>query len=161
VVLLGFVWLVCSSDERDTRDSSEDLNVLVVHPGTQHSFRLATELARRGALGGFYTGSAYLSGGWIDRASQWMPAKWRRKVAARRIAGVGRERLHTQPLTEAAAIWRLRRGGDDQKVWHQRAESFQQSIPDCALSSASAAVGFDTSSWILAERCRRIGIPFI
>lgn len=137
------------------------MNVLVVHPGTQHSFRLAAELARRQVLGGFYTGTAFLAGGWIDRASRWMPTKWRRKLANRRLPEVRAECLHTQPITEATALWRLRRGGNDQQVWHQRAEKFQRAIPEGALSAASAAVGFDTSSWILAERCRRLAVPFI
>jgi alpha-maltose-1-phosphate synthase len=137
------------------------LNVLLVHPGTQHSFRLAAELAARGVLGGFYTGTAFIDGGWIDRASQWLPMKWRRKLASRRLREVPRERLHIRPMTEMTALLRLRRGGDDQQVWHRRAEVFQQSIPDFALAASSAAIGFDTSSWILAERCRQIAVPFI
>ncbi len=112
-------------------------------------------------LGGFYTGSAFRDGGWVDRASQWMPPKWRKKLAQRRVVGVPRGRLHIRPLTEIAAMWRIRRGGDDQQVWHQRAQAFQRSISDGAISAASAAIGFDTSAWILAERCRQLNVPFI
>jgi glycosyltransferase involved in cell wall biosynthesis len=64
-------------------------------------------------------------------------------------------------MTELAAIWRLRRGGDNQLVWHQRAEAFQWSIPDSALSAASAVIGFDTAAWVLAERCAQQSLPFV
>jgi glycosyltransferase involved in cell wall biosynthesis len=46
-------------------------------------------------------------------------------------------------------------------VWHRRAEIFQRSIPDRALAEATAVIGFDTASWILAERCSTLGVPFI
>ena len=90
-----------------------------------------------------------------------MPSRFRRRLANRCIAGVSPNRVHCRPASELAAMWRLRRGGDSQQVWHQRAEQFQQSIPDAELARSSAVIGFDTASWVLAERCARGGTPFI
>jgi glycosyltransferase involved in cell wall biosynthesis len=137
------------------------MNVLLAHPGTQYSYRLAAELRRRDALGDFYTGAAFVRDGLVDRATQLMPAGWQRRVANRRLGGVPRERLHTRPLSELAAMWQLRRGGDGQEVWHRRAEAFQRSIPERALAAASAVIGFDTAAWVLVERCARVGVPMV
>jgi len=38
---------------------------------------------------------------------------------------------------------------------------FQKLIPDHAISSSDAVIGFDTSSWILAKRAKNAGRPFI
>jgi starch synthase len=137
------------------------MKVLLAHPGTQYSFRLAAELQRRGALSAFYTGLAFAKHGWIDRLSSLMPAHWRRRLANRCLAGVPSKRLYRRPASELAAMWRLRRGCDSQQVWHRRAEQFQQSISDGALTRSSAVIGFDTASWVLAKRSTFRGIPFI
>jgi glycosyltransferase involved in cell wall biosynthesis len=137
------------------------MNVLLAHPGTQYSFRLAAELQQRRALSAFYTGIAFSPDGWIERARTFMPQRFRRRLANRCLAGVSPERVHCRPASELRALWRLRRGGDSQEVWHQRAEQFQRSIPDAALIRSSAVIGFDTASWVLAERCASRGIPFV
>jgi glycosyltransferase involved in cell wall biosynthesis len=90
-----------------------------------------------------------------------MPRGWRRKIANRCIAGVPAARLHCRPFSEIVAQWRLRRGGDGQAVWHQRAESFQNSIPSRMLASASAVIGFDTAAWVLANRCAGLSVPMV
>ena len=38
---------------------------------------------------------------------------------------------------------------------------FQKLIPDRAIASSDGVIGFDTSSWILAKRARKLGKPFI
>src|SRR5262249_15085955 len=43
-----------------TSRESPRINALLVHPGTQYSFRLAEQLHVRGCLGRFWTGVAYL-----------------------------------------------------------------------------------------------------
>jgi glycosyltransferase involved in cell wall biosynthesis len=137
------------------------MKVLLAHPGTQYSFRLAAELQQREVLSDFYTGMAFSPNGWIDRARRFMPSRFRRRLANRCIAGVSPKRVHCRPASELAAMWRLRRGRDSQEVWHKRAEQFQHSIPDTGLARSSAVIGFDTAAWVLAERCARIGVPFV
>jgi glycosyltransferase involved in cell wall biosynthesis len=137
------------------------VKVLLAHPGTQHSYRLAAELERHDALLGFYTGVVFPPGGLVDLATRILPSKWRRRVANRRIQGVSPRRLHRRLAPETMAIWRGHRGNDAQEIWHRRAERFQCSIPNSAFSDASAVVGFDTAAWILATRCAQRGIPLV
>lgn len=138
-----------------------ELRILLVHPGTQYAPRLAAELERAGALQCFATGIGFAAGGWIDRMQALLPAGWRRLWANRRIDGVSPSRLVTFPLLELAALRRLRRGEPSEKVFRARNEAFQHAIPDRWILEATHVVGFDTSSWILAERCRRLERPFI
>jgi len=42
-----------------------------------------------------------------------------------------------------------------------RNEAFQKAIPDHELEQSDIIIGFDTSSWILAERCKKLGKRFI
>lgn len=137
------------------------MNVVVTHPGTQYSFRLAAELHRRRALAGFYTGFAFTEGGWFDKVTSLLPREWQRRLANRRLENVPPSRLHTRALIEFNARWKERRGDDSQAVWHQRAASFQYSIPEKVIQSATAVIGFDTAGWILANRCARVGVPFV
>jgi alpha-maltose-1-phosphate synthase len=136
-------------------------NVLLAHPGTQYSFRLAGELHRRNALEAFYTGLAFVTGGYVDRGWRVLPERWRRRLSNRRISGLPASRLHCRPMGELMALWELARGGDSQEVVHRRNERFQQSIPNRALSGAKAVIGFDTSSWVLVERCAKVGVPLL
>jgi glycosyltransferase involved in cell wall biosynthesis len=137
------------------------MRILVAHPGTQHSARLAAELARRNALSGFYTGVAYSAHGLVDRICHVVPQAWERRLRKRRVVGVQSRLLHARPLNELAAHWRLRHGGNAQEVWQRRGERFQHSIPERALRAASAVIAFDTSAWILAERCAAHGVPLL
>ncbi len=133
---------------------------MLVHPGTQHAFQLARQLARQELLGGFWTGLALREEAWWVRGltrSAWL----RELVGNRLLAGVPRHLLHTQLQRELAALWAIRRGQPALKVFLARNAQFQADIPTAALRAASAVIGFDTSSWILAERCRELGIPFV
>lgn len=55
----------------------------------------------------------------------------------------------------------LRLGANGEKVWHRRNEWFQRMVPDKEIESADVVVGFDTSSWILAERAKAAGKKFV
>jgi len=137
------------------------MKVLVAHPGTQHSHRLALELNTVGALMTFHTGLAFVAGGWADQCVRSLPSAWSRRLANRRIVGLPAGRLRCHPLLELASLWRIGRGADAQKTLYRRNETFQWSISDDAFASADAVVGFDTSSWILADRCGLAGVPLI
>jgi glycosyltransferase involved in cell wall biosynthesis len=138
-----------------------DVRVLVTHPGGQHSPRLAAELNRRDALSAFYTSWAFSAGGATDYISRVLPDQWRHRLANRRILGVPSRQLRCRPVHELVARWRGRWGGDDQQIWHRRAEAFQRSIPNNELASASAVIGFDTAAWVLSERCAKLSVPLI
>ncbi|OYT69613.1 MAG: hypothetical protein CFK52_13395 [Chloracidobacterium sp. CP2_5A] len=134
--------------------------VLLAHPGTQHAFPLARQLAQRGLLGEFWTGLALREEAWWGR---WLASSpmLRERLGNRLLSGVPRQRLHLQPWRELAALWAIRRGKPALEVFLARNQRFQRDVPSSALRTADAVIGFDTSSWILAERCRDLGRRFI
>src|SRR6185295_18649696 len=90
------------------RQRAEDMNpprqVLLAHPGTQYSHRLALELNRMGGLTAFHTGMAFAAGGWADRCVRNLPNGLSRRLASRRIDGLPPERLHCHPFAELSAL---------------------------------------------------------
>lgn len=136
------------------------MKVLLAHPGTQHAFQLARRLAQQEILSGFWTGLALREEAWWVRGlTRW---DWiRERLGNRLLAGVPRALLHLRPRRELAALWAVRRGRPALEVFLARNARFQADIPTAALRAASAVIGFDTSSWILAERCRDLGKPFV
>lgn len=135
--------------------------ILLAHPGTQYSHRLAVQLSRHNSLYEFWTGFALAKHAWYTRIIQsCISTKWNRKIANRIIEGVPAKRLRTLPTTEWKALSQLRRGGSSQEIFHKRNKVFQELIPESAIQSAAAIIGFDTSSWILATRAQKLGKPF-
>lgn len=59
------------------------IRALVVHPGTQHAFRLATELHRRKLLAGLHTGFGIPAGGRLRSLYASLPAGWQRRLGNR------------------------------------------------------------------------------
>lgn len=134
--------------------------VLLAHPGTQHAARLARELATHSLLGEFWTGLALAEGSLPALLALRLRRLGPFRALSNRIArGVPPGCLRNLPLNELGALFRLRRGGDSLAVLHERNRRFQEAIPEERLRSAQVVIGFDTSSWRLAERCRRVGRP--
>src|SRR5439155_689061 len=129
------------------------MNALLAQPGTQYAPRLASELHLRGALGRFATGLTLPEGRILGRLERLAPASWRRRWANRRVPGVPSERLYTFSSIELRAFWRLSRGEPAETVLHARNAAFQKAIPNRWMEEATHVIGFDTSSWLLAERC--------
>jgi glycosyltransferase involved in cell wall biosynthesis len=135
--------------------------VLLTHPGTQYAPRLAASLHKQGVLQCFATGIAFPD----------TPAAWWWKLARllgkeklllkRVIPGLPEGKIFCQPVKEAIAIFRhqvLKQGND--AVFYPRNKAFQEQLPQRLINRADAVIGFDTSSWILARRCRAAGKPF-
>lgn len=136
--------------------------VLLAHPGTQYSYQLARQLARCCLLSEFWTGFALAENSWLAHLSKHcLPPAQQRQIANRIITGVPGAKLRTRPIIEWFALNQLRRGKAPQEVFLRRNQKFQERIPTSSLENASAIIGFDTSSWILAKRVRTLHKPFI
>jgi len=140
---------------------TEKTKVLLVHPGTQYSFRLARQLERHGYLNRFWTGLAYIPDTPLGRCIQRLPEGVKRQLSNRLLEGVPSERISIRPFGEWWALNRLRAGHDDQTVMFKRNLAFQTSIPERELADSKVVIGFDTSSWLLAERAAALGRRFI
>jgi len=121
--------------------------VLLVHPGVQHAPRLAEALERKGLLARFWTG--------------WAKASDSQNGNGRRSISIPAAKLKTRPWLEWAALALSKSGIDPETVWHWRNRKFQNLIPESEIEAADVVVGFDTGSWILAQRAKRLGKKFI
>lgn len=113
-------------------------------------------------LAGFWTGIAAIDGtarAALLRTLGRLPPL--RGLGSRILQSLPPGQLHTIPTVELRALWRMKRGGNGEHVFHARNEEFQTALPEQALAAADAVIGFDTSGWILAERARALGKPFV
>src|SRR6202142_2606659 len=133
------------------------MKALIAHPGTQYSFRLAAQLDRHGLLSRFCTGFVYVPGGILGHSIELLPGRIRNSFSNRRLQGVPPGRLRARPSIEWRALRRLRAGQDYQTVMLERNAAFQRWLPGREIQCCDAVIGFDTSSWLLAERATTIG----
>lgn len=137
-------------------------HALLAHPGTQYSYQLAMQLQRTGRLSSFHTSIALRNG--IARALGFtaLPRFLVRKIANRRLDSIDSQRLVLHPVPELVSLYRSwREGVLSEANLYERNAKFQAAIPNAAIENSDVVIGFDTSSWILAERCRRAGVPFV
>jgi glycosyltransferase involved in cell wall biosynthesis len=97
----------------------------------------------------------------LGRCIQRLPKGVKRQLSNRLLEGVPSERISIRPFGEWWALHRLRAGDDDQTVMFKRNAAFQTSIPEREIADSKVVIGFDTSSWLLAERAAALGRRFI
>lgn len=130
--------------------------VLLVHPGTQYSYHTARQLKEFGLLYKFCTGLAL-----TDNLFHRVLKKVFKVLRKRSIPFLNKNELHLQPLQELFSLALLKYGFDSEDVLYLRNKIFQKKIKKQFFENASVVIGYDTSSWILAERCRLTGKKFI
>lgn len=136
------------------------MKVLLAHPGTQYSFHLAKQLEKAGLLYKFYTGLAISEEGFNAKLLRFLPHILYKKISNRIIENIPPQKLKTLPFLEYQAIMGMRNTNNPEDLIYKRNLKFQQSIPDSAIMESDIVIGFDTSSWILAERCKALGKLF-
>lgn len=141
---------------------AQPMKVLLAHPGTQYSYPLAAQLYRHQVLYRFWTGLALSSDSRLARlAMSLFPHGARERVAARVVEGIPPSHLRSLPSVEYRTVWSQHNRFAEQLILHERNRRFQDRIPERELRCASVVVGFDTSSWVLMERARKLGIPAV
>lgn len=135
--------------------------VVVAHPGVQYAPQLAAELARRDMLLRYWTTIGFAEGSSTARWARRLPGSLSRAVVTRSLRGVANPQLRTCPTAEIAAAMRMRLGGAAEESLHRRNAAFQRLVGERDLAAATAVIGFDTSSWLLAERTQCLGKPFV
>jgi starch synthase len=133
---------------------------LLAHPGTQYAPQLARELFTRDALSRFATGFAIGDSSPLAAAERLIPASVSQRFSRRRVSLPSSKIDNFFPL-EAHALMQLKIGAAPERVLRARNESFQNAIPEKWIAEATHIIGFDTSSWILAQRSATAGRPFI
>ena len=134
------------------------MKTLLIHPGTQYSHRLAYQLNRIGYLYKFITGIAFASDSfWLKNTPRFLKARISNRILDKSITA---NQIEIIPLPELTALYRLFRKHDMETVLHNRNELFQRRIKSKLIERADQVIGFDTSSWILAERAGKLNKPF-
>ena len=129
------------------------MKVLVCHPGTQHAGKLAAVLKREDMLATFFTGFRVKQNSMLGR---------RLRLSGLRALDKSLEDCTRQiRLPELLAKAAQCLGWHGERLMRLRNAWFQKLIPDRAIASSDAVIGFDTSSWILAKRARKLGKPFV
>ena len=129
------------------------MKVIVCHPGTQHAGKLAAALRKEDLLASFYTG-------------------WRLNpdsMLGRRLHLSGLRALDasltgcTVQIRSPEFFARVARGlgSGGERLMRLRNAWFQRLIPQRAITSSDAVIGFDTSSWLLSSRAKELGKPFV
>jgi starch synthase len=107
-------------------EENEGGDVLLSHPGGQHSERLAMALDSAGLLRRFVTGVQWNSSGLLSRALARLPGRHAKhlgeRFARRSFPGLPPERIASRPLSEGAYLlatrWKLaRRKGECLALW--------------------------------------------
>ena len=136
------------------------MKILVAHPGTQYSYQLVRQLYKKNVLYRFYTGIAFGKDSWMYKLCYNLPNSIFKKISNRFIDDLPDHMIKRNILNELRALIWLRIGVNEEKVLFHRNRRFQTNISSSAILKATATIGFDTSSWLLAERCRNLSRPF-
>lgn len=109
----------------------------------------------------FHTGIAYGKDSFFYRLCSFLPSKLYHKISNRFIDDVPDRYLERHVLIELKALLYIRLGRPEEDVLYNRNKHFQLGIPDADINMSDVVIGFDTSSWILADNCNRSGKRFI
>jgi alpha-maltose-1-phosphate synthase len=134
--------------------------VLLTHPGTQYSYQLAKGLYKRNLLYEFWTGFIIPENSFRHFLFKLLPDNYRKKIANRILSHVPERKIRSMPFMEFSYLQRSA-NGDQEQLLFERNKKFQESIPVKSISNSDAVIGFDTSSWILADRVHKAGKKFI
>jgi glycosyltransferase involved in cell wall biosynthesis len=135
--------------------------ILLAHPGTQHSHKLAKQLAQRNMLYKFVTGLAIKEKGFLHTAVKMLPSKIKKQLSNRVIADVPSSRLKTFPLAEIKSIAGAKKVTNKEQALFERNETFQQKVPVSFIKHSDVVIGFDTSALTLAKRAKAQDKKFI
>lgn len=134
------------------------MKTLLAHPGTQYSHRLAHQLGRLGYLYKFITGVAFVSDSYFLKG---LPEFVRAKISNRILdITISADQLEIILFPELIALLQLKLKKEAELVLNRRNEMFQVKLKNKFLRESDNIIGFDTSSWIIAERAMNMGKPF-
>lgn len=137
--------------------SFDQQKVLIAHPGTQHSYELAKQLERHGYLFEHWTGFALHKSSLLNKIITIFATKGiKNKISNRYVKQNDSNTLRTNFLIELHK-WKLFTNNNILK----RNENFQLKISEKSLEKSDIIIGFDTSSWIIAEKAKRLNKIFI
>ena len=137
------------------------MKIIICHPGTQYSHHLAKQLYKKGYLLKFYTGVAFGNDHFINKFIKVLPKMIRKKIKTRIIEDLPDKKIRRNIFNEIKTLYKIKNGYDQEQSFHIRNKNFQEQILEKDLKSADIVIGYDTSSWLIADKCKKLGITFI
>lgn len=130
------------------------MSILIAHPGTQHLYQVVRGMLRAGQDIEFHTTMMF------GEDSPWQNILPGSLFQKRKLNEVPDRIIQRQLLLEFVPGVAKVLGMANTRGYALRNAWFQKGIPSRAISRSSAVIGFDTSSLILAERAKKLGVPF-
>lgn len=130
------------------------MKIIIAHPGTQYSHHLARELFELNFLEKYITSFAVAAG------SLWHKI-FKQRLKNRVIGGVPSSRIKIYPSAELLYLIQSNWVDDIEDRIHNRNSFFQDKVIAHDIDAVDCVIGFDTSSWKLADYCRKVGKEFI
>jgi glycosyltransferase involved in cell wall biosynthesis len=133
------------------------MKILLVHPGTQHSYKLARELYLQNKLFKFCTRFSISQNAILYKS---LPNKVRSKIQNRTI-DLPTEKLFTVPWIEIYYQYLSKSNKPWYRLQYEMNELFQNAIPDKLIKECDVIIGFDTASRILIQKAKKYKKTFI
>jgi len=135
--------------------------VSVIHPGTQHAFRIAEELFCRQLLFGFWTSVGFANTDWRLKFLERLAPKLRRKLDNRVSKVIGSEAITSLMRPVLIEQTRSRLSLTQKCYYKRRNDRFQGAVPNRVFERSDYILGMDTSSRLIAQRTRKAGKIFV
>jgi glycosyltransferase involved in cell wall biosynthesis len=130
------------------------MNIVVAHPGTQHVPHLVRGMLKAGANVEYFTTMMYGEDSWWRYI---LPASL---FSKRKLQGIRDDVVHRRSVLELAPSFLKIFGLAEANAYAVRNNLFQKGVRSASIRNSSAVIGFDTSSLILAQKAKDLGIPF-
>lgn len=135
--------------------------VTLIHPGTQYSYQLAIQLHKKGVLVKFVTGfSVSAEARIIILIKKYFP-EIHQKILNRIIECLPQSALTIFPSHEFFYLLKLKFFSKSENNFFNRNYHFQKKVNNSVYKQSDVVIGFDTSSWLVINHCKRVGLPFI
>ncbi|MDQ8004882.1 MAG: glycosyltransferase family 4 protein [Pedobacter sp.] len=137
-------------------------NITIVHPGTQHSPHLARELYNLNLLKYYVTSLGFAKNSYLEKVVKSLPIL-NRRLSLRFFDGLPNNKIKTYPLPELQLLLKKKVNPllDVRKEINKRNEKIQLSVSKDYIKESDIIIGYDTSSWIIAQRAKDMGKTFI
>ena len=134
------------------------MEVILAHPGTQYSAKIAEQLQNNSLLSKFITGFSLSKSSLTHKIASYSGIV---KVFENRLVDIPGNKLVNIPLIELYYKYYQKKYVDKEIIINKRNRLFQNLIKEHYIKEADIIVGFDTSSWILQKRAKKHSKKFI
>lgn len=136
------------------------MKILLAHPGTQHSYKLAEVLYKKNLLFEFWSGFCLSSESkLVIFVQKWLPILFL-KIQSR-IVNIPPQYLKSVIISDVFFYFLSKISKKNEFNLNKRNILFQKLIPSASIKKSEIVIGFDTSSLLLIQRSKKYNKKFI